>query len=70
MHVVLIPIPDPPSKIANNYGIQAFLGVQDRYIRNKEHIASTNHLCQINDPSSPGNTLVGNYCYFLGGGPE
>jgi len=31
---------------------------------NKEHIAATNHLCQINDPGSPGNTLVGNYCHF------
>jgi hypothetical protein len=35
-------------------------------MRNKERIASTNHLCQINDPSSPRNTLVGNYCHFLG----
>ena len=51
----------------NNYWIQAFLGVQDQYLRNKEHIAATNHLCQINDPGSPGNTLVGNYCPFLGG---
>lgn len=36
-------------------------------MRNKEHIAATNHLCQINDLGSPGNTLVGNYCPFLGG---
>ena len=36
-------------------------------MRNKEHIAATNHLCQINKPDSPENTLVGNYCPFLEG---
>jgi hypothetical protein len=64
---MVLPIPDPPFKIANNYWIQAFLGVQDHCMRNKEHITATNHLCQINDLGSPGNTLVGNYCHFLGG---
>jgi hypothetical protein len=27
------------------------------------------HLCKINNPGSPENALVGNYCLFLGG-PE
>lgn len=35
-------------------------------MRNKEHIAATNRLCQINDLGSPRNTFVGNYCPFLG----
>jgi len=39
-------------------------------MRNKEHIAATNHLYQINDPGSLGNTLVRNYCPFFRGGPE
>ena len=57
----------PSSQIAHNYGIQSFLGMKDHYMRNKEHIAATNHLYQINDPGSPGNTLIGNYCPFSGG---
>lgn len=35
-------------------------------MRNKEHIAANNRLCLINDLGAPRNTIVGNYCPFLG----
>jgi len=61
------PIPTP-SKIAKIVGSELSLWVQDHCMRNKEHIAATNHLCQfcqINDPARQGIPWSEIICFFF-----
>jgi hypothetical protein len=53
-------ITDHPIKTSIIMGSELFLECRSHYMRNKEHIAAANYLCQINDSGLPENTLVGN----------